>query len=568
MTAFLSRLAARSETRRDAVRCSLRCVLFASLSVLSACEVKGPSYFEPSTADRGLFLGSVSGTVTVNSKGFPGATLTSGIISDVSDASGTYKLSGLFVGVNAIALSGVGQNASCSPGNPATVQVSTVVSTRLDFNCTVPTTGTVKGIVTVNGVPRANVPVTIGSTVATTLSDGSYSATVTAGTLNVSVSTATLATGGTCSPSTQSVTVAVLGTSIVNFSCTEPTTGSVTGTVIVNGAPAPGVTVSIGVRAGVTNASGVYRIDVLAPGSATVSVTIENVTCSPSTRTVTITLGGLATADFSCTRVPTLGGIIGVVTIQSPSAGIAVTAGARTVLTNSSGVFLFDSLPAGSVSVSVIQTVDYMCTPAVRTVTVIVGQNVTADFTCNRITTGSIGGRITWDGASFVNQQVVAGGTTVRTASDGTYLITGLPAGTTTVALVGLPMTARCTVTTIIVTVTIGGTATANFSCTTVISFTIGMPNPPTWIHLGTFSQVCAAFTTFPIQANTPYSATLSGPSVLTPTLMGTTSATGMVFLRFNIGLFGTYIGVLTILNQFANFSVPVTAVAGTCSSN
>ena len=115
------------------------------------------------------------------------------------------------------------------------------------------------------------------------------------------------------------------------------------------------------------------------------------------------------------------------------------------------------------------------------------------------------------------------------------------------------------------VTVTVGNTTTVNFSCTT-LTFNISFSFKD-WIHFTGFSVVCFNFVTSPVQANMPFTTTMTGPSVTSPAQSGTTSATGTGTARYNIGLFGTYTIIVNVLNQSANTTLNVTSNVGGCPS-
>jgi len=139
-----------------------------------------------------------------------------------------------------------------------------------------------------------------------------------------------------------------------NFILTA-TPGSVTGTVTnaSGGAVIAGATVTdSGGPTATTNASGVYTLSGLAPGSHTLTASATGFTTSqPQTATVT---AGQTTANinFALAPVPTTGAVTGTVTSAAggtPITGATVSdSGGATTTTNASGVYTLSALPPGS----------------------------------------------------------------------------------------------------------------------------------------------------------------------------------------------------------------------------
>lgn len=185
----------------------------------------------------------------------------------------------------------------CDPQGPAFFAIVTV-----------PGTGSILGIVTVDAVARADAVVTLGqggTTVDTFVTDESGRFAF----QNLQPGSYTLSTAisGVACPAETAV-VAADGQIEVDLACATPTTGTVGGRVTVNGLGEAGVTLLL--REGattlamtMTDDTGGYEFSGVAPGGKVVEmVPPEGTTCQVITRNVTIIAGGTATVDFGCTR--------------------------------------------------------------------------------------------------------------------------------------------------------------------------------------------------------------------------------------------------------------------------
>jgi len=172
----------------------------------------------------------------------------------------------------------------------------------------VPGTGSILGIVTVDVVARPDAVVTLrqnGNTVDTfvTDEDGRFAFP------NLQPGSYTLSTtipGVQCDEASAQVEADQLIE--VDLSCSTPTTGTVGGRVTVNGAGEAGVSVLL--REGMTtlattttDAAGGYQFSGVAPGGKVLEIQPpEGANCPLTQRSVTITAGQTTTADFVCTR--------------------------------------------------------------------------------------------------------------------------------------------------------------------------------------------------------------------------------------------------------------------------
>ena len=172
----------------------------------------------------------------------------------------------------------------------------------------VPGTGTILGIVTVNAVARPDAVVVLGqdgTTVDTFVTDeeGRFAFP------NLQPGSYTLSTtiqGVECD---QATAVVLADRQIeMNLICETPTTGTVGGRVTVNGDGEAGVTLRL--REGMTtlattttDEAGGYQFSGVPPGGKVLEMDPpEGATCQTTQRNVTISAGGIATVDFACTR--------------------------------------------------------------------------------------------------------------------------------------------------------------------------------------------------------------------------------------------------------------------------
>jgi hypothetical protein len=186
-----------------------------------------------------------------------------------------------------------------------------------------------------------------------------------------------------------------------------------------------------------TDANGLYAIDGLAPGSYTVTPSggSGNNIFTPPSRSVTITNQN-ERADFTAT--PRFS-ISGRVTEGSAGVGgVTVTLSgdaSATTTTDPSGNYTFNNLVAGGNYTVTPSSPLFTFTPPSRTFNALSGSETNADFAATRLAF-SVSGRVTEGGVGLSgvtvtvtkssDNSVVA---TTTTASDGTYTVTGLPAG-------------------------------------------------------------------------------------------------------------------------------------------
>ena len=191
----------------------------------------------------------------------------------------------------------------------------------------------------------------------------------------------------------QSATATVGGGSMTtqNFALTTQATrlsGTVTDASTSN--PIAGATVSAGTGSAVTDASGAYTIDGLAPGTYTATATASGY--ASQSASVTLTAGSTTTQNFAL--APNPGTITGTVTdagSAAPIAGATVSYSGGSTTTNGSGAYTLANVAEGSYSVTASAT-GYASQS--RTVTVGPGATATQNFALTR-PNGAITGTVT-----------------------------------------------------------------------------------------------------------------------------------------------------------------------------
>jgi protocatechuate 3,4-dioxygenase beta subunit len=320
-------------------------------------------------------------------------------------------------------------------------------------------TGSIGGTVTDSQTPAQPV---VGATVAYTGTKGSGStvtdssgnytlSSVPPGTYTVTAS----ATGYTTESGSVTVTVGVTAPKSFTLIATSGISGAVTDTE-TPAQPISGATIHYAGTGGntasgttTTNSIGGYTFNGVSPGTYTVTASATGFTPPPA-QNVTVTAGTSATANFTMTAT---GGMTGTASdSQAPAqpvsgatlqyTGTGSTTGSGTATTNSSGGYAFNGVPPGTYSVTASRT--GFTTPAARPVTVTAGA-VAAAINFTLTATSGISGTVS-DSQSpaqpIAGAQVTytgTGGTTgsgmTSTATDGTYTLNAVPAGTYSVSV-------------------------------------------------------------------------------------------------------------------------------------
>ncbi len=304
---------------------------------------------------------------------------------------------------------------------------------------------TVSGkLIDASGVPVQGATVTVGGRSAVSAANGNFTVTkVPAGTHDVVIGDTERTRGKTV----PGVSVSDQRDNRIEDITveTKPQFGTVSGRVTdPSGNGVAGVTVTAGGKTATTNADGDYSIAGVPTGSTSISVVRSSVPAGysvsgPLTRNVTT--AGLSGVDFFTTR--DTGTVSGRVTDPSGNgvAGVTVTAGGKTAVTNADGDYSIAGVPTGSTSISVVRS----SVPAGYSVNGPLTRNVTTagvsgvNFSTMR-ETGTVSGRVTDpSGNGVANVTVTAGGKTATTNADGDYSIAGVPTGTTTIEVTASP---------------------------------------------------------------------------------------------------------------------------------
>ena len=254
-----------------------------------------------------------------------------------------------------------------------------------------------------------------------------------------------------------------------------------------------GVSVTVGSQTVVTDASGIYTASGVPAGSVAVDIveaslpagSVQTAGVDPTTVTVT----GGATADAGADGFQQRGGVSGVVFSdvngngaqdagEPGLSGVSVMVGSQTVVTDGSGVYTASGVPAGSVSVDIVEAslpAGSVQTAGVDPTTVTVPASGTADagsdgFQQRGSVTGVVFSDANGNGAQDAGEpglsgvSVTVGSQTVVTDASGVYTASGVPAGSVTVDIVeaSLPTGSVQTAGVDPSTVTVTGGATAD----------------------------------------------------------------------------------------------------------
>ena len=378
----------------------------------------------------------VAGLSIVLAGPVPGATQT--------DADGTYQLGGLPAGVYTVTAF-VPSTTEASAAIRVTVATDVVDAPAMTFT----PLGSIAGSVTLGQTTgNAGIAVAVaGTSILTVTSDsGGYVLRgVPVGSQKV-VATQAGYTGGSASAVVVAYAKATTAPAIVLAASTL--TGGITGMVRIPGATATGVTVSLsGVSSGtaVTDSTGAYAFNQLAPGGYTVTVAVPSTAESVRIASVTVGTAPVAAPDLSFSP---LGQISGTATLGSPTgnAGIAVTVKGTSVvaLTDDAGAYLLRNVPVGASTVRA-SAPGYRLSSTDVTVTYNAAATATALVLSPLTAPGSVAGLVRLTGATVSGLVVTLAGqmtATATTDATGAYSFTNVKAGTYVVTAVA-PSTAE-----------------------------------------------------------------------------------------------------------------------------
>ena len=216
---------------------------------------------------------------------------------------------------------------------------------------------------------------------------------------------------------------------IIQISQGGGTTGEVNGSVTnTSGAPLQGVTVSSGKASATTAVDGTYTLNNVDAGTATVTATLSGYQTASEAITVTAGLNNQAAALQLAPVNP--GNASGMVTDANgnPIQGANVSAGGLSAVTDGTGAYSLNNLPAGTTTLTASAA---GFEPASQTVTVSAGSTVSVPPFQLVSNSGNVSGKVSdSSGAPIGGATVGFGGGTTTTDGTGTYIFQGVPAGT------------------------------------------------------------------------------------------------------------------------------------------
>lgn len=355
--------------------------------------------------------------------------------------------------------------------------------------------GDIRGVVTMDGVPRAGVTVTLrrGETSSTTITAGNGEYEFSDLSPGVFIVAIPDIAGIQCvNPATATVEAGE-GTE-VDFTCTTlqlEATGSVAGNVTVNGIGAGSIHVVLQegmrrIRTTATDRYGAYQFSDVPTGPKSVALGLfegQNI-CIKTRLEVDVTDDETTVADFECTG-QVIEGRITLDGIGLPGAFVAVCDGENpwdysclsSFKTDSEGRYAYTSMYQNRIQLEpgtyffFVQEIPEgtSCESPELPVSVAAGATVTVDIPCSTPARGAVSGRVTANGVSVPGMVVAlrAGsrsGGAISTGDDGAYSFTNVIPGTVTVQIGAHEQ--DCPAIEREVAVAAGGTVVADFACT------------------------------------------------------------------------------------------------------
>ncbi len=369
-------------------------------------------------------IGAIQGTVTDarNSNPVIGGSVTCTYLTAITDVSGNYRIPVVPAGSYSVTASGVGF-ASLTMDN---VVVPSGSAVTVNFALSLPP-GTIEGAVNDarTGFPIAGATVTCSGHTVTTGADGAYSFTLVAGSYTVVASAPGYQTG-----TVQNVTVTPAQVTTLNVSLTQ-IPGSISGQVTdaLSQAAVAGAVVSCEGVSATSDASGQYLLSVPPAAGLLVTATAAGFHAASITG-VNVTSG--QTTALNIALDPLLGAISGTVVDDAtrlPLLGVTVTGGGVSATTDFRGAYGLADVRIGTYTVHA--ALSGYSEGTVNGVVVADGATATADLALTATVFGSIGGKVTdaANGAGIQHATVSCGALSATTAADGSYAITGVPAG-------------------------------------------------------------------------------------------------------------------------------------------
>ena len=297
---------------------------------------------------------TIQGQVTENLQPLAGVTVAAGGKTATTMTDGTYTLSGVVAGTYTVTATKTAY-AFDPASQPVTVGPN---ATGVNFKAT-RVAFTIAGVVSADGSPLQGATVRNGNQSVTTDATGAYSfQSLPAGPYTVNVSKDNY----NFIPSRQTVNVGPDQTQ-VNFNGTLRTY-RIAGRVTTGTVGAGGVTVFAGTLSTTTDGGGNFSFTGLNAGSYTVTCFAAKQSISPAKQAVTV---GPDATNVNFAAVPLLD-IRGQVTLKGVGlAGVVVTAGGKSTVTDGKGNYLVPNLPAGIYAVTP-SLASYQFTPGSSTV--------------------------------------------------------------------------------------------------------------------------------------------------------------------------------------------------------
>ena len=317
-----------------------------------------------------------------------------------------------------------------------------------------PPTGSIDGLVSIEGQGVDAVSVTLSNGASATTANGGMFRFdgVEAGAYTVTISN--YPADASFDQTSAAATISTDGETVtINFPGTFIRTSSIMGTVTVENEGLSGITVTLmgtGQSETLTDGNGQYTFTGLRAGNYTVEISgfdDEDVAFGGTASSATVAVGESKVVSFEGTYLRT-SAITGQVSVEgNPLDGVTVSMQGRgedrSVTTNSAGQFTFSELRSGdyAVGISGFDIDQYGFEVTSRTVTVAHGETATVPFAGILLRSATIMGTVTVEGTGIADVLVTIQGNgeeeKATTNAAGQYSITDLPAGEYSVGISG-----------------------------------------------------------------------------------------------------------------------------------